>query len=382
MAPPGQTPGIDALLDKAGDAVARGDWTIATNLAEAVPTQAAHHPEAELILRTITRYRETEAAPNDPFFGSRDLRFMSVMFCDVVGSTRLAGRLGDATWANTLERFRRRCARAVRRYDGYVHEATGDELLILFGYPRLREDDARRAVLAGLDIVASIESFAALLEQEHGITFQVRVGIHTGRALIKERSRGTSPADDGGIAGGLVGESAHIAKRVEAAAEPNTVWVSDATRRIVERFFEFAESPTGTKRLEISSLTTVTAHKVAAPTAALIRHPTQRGPSDELIGRRAHRERLVGLWQQARSEGAPFVLVTGPAGIGKSRLIEFLAETVSGSEGGRLECVCTELQQPVAFAPLIGLLERFANIRQADEASTRLKKLESAFRLL
>ena len=381
MAFPGQTPGIDELLDQAGDAVAREDWKTAKDHAEAVLTQSAHHPEAELILRTVMRFQETEAAPNDPFFGSRDLRFMSVMFCDVVGSTRLAGQLGDATWRSTLERFRRRCARAVRRYDGYVHEATGDELLILFGYPRLREDDARRAVLAGLGIVSSIEAFAALLKQEHGIGFQVKVGIHTGRALIKERGRGTSPDEDE-IAGGLVGEAAHIAKRVETAAEPNTVWVSDATRRIVERFFEFAKPPAGVKRLEISPITSVTAHKVIAPTAALSRHPIQQGRSDELIGRFAHRERLVELWKQARSSGGPFVLVKGPAGIGKSRLIEFLAETVAGGEGSRLECICTEMQQPVAFAPLIGLLERFSNIRQADDASTRLQKLESAFRLL
>ena len=132
-----------------------------------------------------------------------------------------------------------------------------------------------------------------------------------------------------------MGEAAHIAKRIETAAEPNTVWVSDATRRIVERFFEFAEPHGGVKQLEISGITRVTAHKVIAPTAALSRHWIQRGPSDEMIGRLAHRERLVELWKQARSAGAPFVLVTGPAGIGKSRLIEFLAETVAGSEGGR-----------------------------------------------
>jgi len=376
MSLPRQTPGIDELLDQAGDAVARGDWKAAKELAEGVLTRSTHHPEAELILRTVTRYLETEAAPNDPFFGSRDQRFMSVMFCDVVGSTNLARQLGDAAWRSTLERFRRRCARAVRRYDGYVHEATGDELLILFGYPRLREDDARRAVLAGLDVVTSMESFAALLADEHDIGFQVRIGIHTGRALIKERGRGT---DDGGIVGGLVGETAHIAKRIESAAEPNTVLVSDATRRIVERFFEFAEPPSGGNRLEVSDTSSVTTHQVIAPTAALGRQRMQRGPSDEMIGRLAHRGRLVELWNRARTAGAPFVVVTGPAGIGKSRLIEFLAETVAGSEGGRLECICTELQQPVAFAPLVGLLERFANIRQADDASTRLQKLESAF---
>src|SRR6185369_2210327 len=111
----------------------------------------------------------------DPFSVSRDLRFMSIMFCDVVGSTQLARELGDAAWRDTLERFRRRCARAVRRYDGYIHEAIGDELLILFGYPRVREDDARRAVLAGLDVIAAIRALSALLEAEHGFPFHARV---------------------------------------------------------------------------------------------------------------------------------------------------------------------------------------------------------------
>jgi len=383
MAPFLQPAGVNELLDQAGDAVARGDWKSARHHAEAVLQQRNHHPEAELILRTVTRFLETEGPPDDPFSGSRDLRFMSLMFCDVVGSTRLISRLGDAEWRNTLERFRRRCARAVRRYDGYVHEASGDEMLILFGYPRLREDDARRAVLAGLDIVAAIESFATLLVQEHGVGFQVRVGIHTGRALIRERSRDAAPADvDTGIGGGLVGEAAHIAKRIEAAAEANTVWVSDATRRIVERFFEFASPSGGVKRLEISAGPPVSAHQVIGLTAAVSRRPIQWARPDEMIGRHAERDRLLGLWEQARSEGAPVVLITGRAGIGKSRLVEYLADTAAGSQGRRLECICSEMQQPVAFAPLIGLLERFANIRQGDDAATRLQKLESAFREL
>ena len=380
MAPFRPPAGVNELLDQAGDAVARGDWKAARNLAEGVLQQSNHHPEAELILRTVTRFLETEGPPNDPFSGSRDLRFMTLMFCDVVGSTRLISRLGDALWRNTLERFRRRCARAVRRYDGNVHEAAGDEMLILFGYPRLREDDARRAVLAGLDIVAAIESFATLLAREHGLSFQVRVGIHTGRALIREHSRDTAAADvDTRIGGGLVGEAAHIAKRIETAAEPNTVWVSDATRRIVERFFEFANPPAGVKRIEIGGGTRITTHQVIGPTAAVSRRPIQWARSDEMIGRLPERDRLLGLWEQAKSEGAPFVLITGRAGIGKSRLVEYLADTAAGSQGRRLECICSELQQPVAFAPLVGLLERFANIRQGDDAVTRLQKLDSAF---
>jgi class 3 adenylate cyclase/tetratricopeptide (TPR) repeat protein len=381
MAAHSQTAGVDELLDQAGDAVASNDWELAKKLAEVVLRQTFHHPEAELVLRTANAYLETERTPGHPLSTSRDLRFMSLMFCDVVGSTRMARDLGDALWRSTLERFRRRCARAVRRYDGYVHEASGDELLILFGYPRVREDDARRAVLAGLDIVAAIQSFSALLEREHGFTFQARVGIHTGRALIRERDRsGSLSSGAAEIGDGLVGDAANIAKRVETAAKPNTVWVSSATRRIVEGFFEFGKSPDGERRLELGAIPGIAAYQVNRPTAALNRHQIARVRSDEMIGRLTERERLLKLWEQAKTEGAPFVVVSGQAGIGKSRLVEFLAESAAGSRASRLECICTEILRPVAFAPLIGLLERFANIRQADSPETRLSKLDAAFR--
>ena len=378
-----QTAGVDELLDRAADAVARNDWGLARALAEDVLQQTPHHPEAALVLRTANTYLETERAPDDPLSSSRDLRFISIMFCDVVSSTRLAGELGDAVWRNTLERFRRRCARAVRRYDGYIHEATGDELLILFGYPRVREDDARRAVLAGLDIVAAIQSFSVLLEREYGVTFHARVGVHTGRALLRERNRsGHVSAGDTDIGGGLVGEATHIAKRIETAATPDTVWVSSATRRIVEGFFEFGKPPGGERQLQLGTRPAVVVYQVNRPTSALNRHQIARVRSDQMIGRLAERERLLELWEKAKTDGAPFVVVSGHAGIGKSRLVEYLAETAAGSRGSRLECICTEMLKPVAFAPLIGLLERFANIRQADSSETRLSKLDSAFREL
>ena len=373
-------PSVDELLDHAGDAVARNDWALAKSLASQVLRLTHHHAEAELVIRTAEAYLETDHATRDPLSSSRDLRFMSLMFCDVVGSTRLARRLGDASWRITLERFRRRCARAVRRYDGYVHEAVGDEMLILFGYPRIREDDARRAVLAGLDIVAAMEPFSALLEQEHGVPFAVRVGIHTGRALIRERGRsGGIPSDHDALTGGLVGEAANIAKRIESAATPNSVWVSSATRRIVEGFFEFESA---VPDLDPDVRTITDAYQVTGRTAALNRHQIARVRSDELVGRRAECQNLLRLWEHARIDGAPFVVVSGPAGIGKSRLVEFLAETAAGSTAKRLECVCSAMSQPVAFAPLIGMLERFANIRQADSPETRLSKLEGAFREL
>jgi len=383
MAIESQTAGIDELLDQAGDAVARSDWRLAKDLAETVLQRSHRHPEAELVLRTANAYLASDRTAHDPLSGSRDLRFMSIMFCDVVGSTQLARQLGDAHWRDTLERFRRRCARAVRRYDGYIHEATGDELLILFGYPRVREDDARRAVLAGLDIVSAIQSLSGLLEREHGITLKARVGIHTGRALIKPRSpNGGVSSEDAALGGGLVGEAANIAKRVETAAAANTVWISGATRRIVEGFFELENSLEGRRRVALDAGPGVDAYQVNGRTAALNRHQIARVSSDEIVGRRAERDRLLKLWAQARTTGAPIVVVAGHAGIGKSRLVEYLAETAAGSTASRLECVCTEMLKPVAFAPLVGVLERIANIRQADSSETRLSKLDAAFHQL
>jgi class 3 adenylate cyclase/tetratricopeptide (TPR) repeat protein len=368
---------VDELLDQAGDAVARNDWRIAKELAEEV-LQQTRHPEAELVLRTANAYLETERGQDDPLSSSRDFRFMSIMFCDVVGSTRLARELGDARWRNTLERFRRRCGRAVRRYDGYIHAASGDELLILFGYPRVREDDARRAVLAGLDIVTAIQSLSALLEREHGMVFRVRVGVHTGRALIRTDKLDITLSAGVEIGDGLVGDAVNVAKRIETAANPNTVWVSDTTRRIVEGFFDFATSPGDVRQAESVPRANIAAYQVNGRTSALNRHQIARVRSDEMVGRRSERDHLLQLWQTAKREGAPFIVVSGAAGIGKSRLIEFLSETAAGSS--RLECVCTEMLQSVAFGALIGVLERFANIRQADSSETRLSKLRSAFR--
>ena len=263
------------------------------NSQRAFSSRARHHPEAELILRTATAYLETEARAGRSVLGQPG---SPLHVRDVLRRrpARRGSRVSSAmpTWRNTLERFRRRCARAVRRYDGYIHEAAGDELLILFGYPRVREDDARRAVLAGLDVVASIESFSGSSRREHGISFRVRVGIHTGPGADQgARPWQAPPATRAEIGGGLVGEAAHIAKRVEAAAAPNTVWVSGATRRIVEGFFEFA---TATRRREAR-------RSIRQPPRALRRIRSMRAPPRS-IGTRSPesgRTRWSGGWLNA-----------------------------------------------------------------------------------
>ena len=254
MAIHGQTTSVDELLDQAGDAVARNDWGRANTRRGSPPTDSsssrsgAHSPNRHA-------YLETERAPDDPLSSSRDLRFMSIMFCDVVSSTQLARELGDALWRNTLERFRRRCARAVRRYDGYIHEASGDELLILFGYPRVREDDARRAVLAGLDIVAAIQSFSALLEREHRLTST------SGSAYTPaERYQGAQPR--GPVSSWRRGNRRRARRRSREHRETHRDRGEAehrvgqrATRRIVEGFFEFATAPDGERELEFRPAT-------------------------------------------------------------------------------------------------------------------------------
>lgn len=360
---------IDELIDQASDAIARNDWQTARNLAQEALDKSGNNLEASRLLRTANAYLDSELSAPGNLSDSRELRFLSVMFCDVVGSTELANTLGDEIWLETLARFRRRCARAVRRYDGYVHDASGDELLVLFGYPRVREDDARRAVLAGLDIVSAIKAFSDLTKREHNVSFNVRVGVNTGEAIIGEME----------IGDGLIGAVANTAKAIESTARPNTVWIGETTRKLVEGYFDYEDPKCDSAQPDSLQAQAV---EVTGKTDAINRHQIATVRSDDIVGRLKERKELLDIWESARTKGAPLTVISGHAGIGKSRLAEYLAETIAGSGGSRLECVCTDLQGTTAFDPLISFIERFADIRPDDRPGVRLSKLDSAFRQL
>src|SRR5262249_41685587 len=170
-------------------------------------------------------------------------RHMSVMFCDVVGSTPLAGQLDPEDFREVLSGYQQACARAIERFGGYTAQYAGDGLLTYFGYPRAHEDDAERATHAGLQVLEEVATLNARLADERGLTLGVRIGIHTGRAVAGERGAGQTRDRHA-----IVGETPHVAARLQSIAPPGSVLISEATRELIAGHFD--TEPLGERSLK------------------------------------------------------------------------------------------------------------------------------------
>src|SRR5215471_8215781 len=160
-------------------------------------------------------------------------RHMTVMFCDVVDSTALAGLLDPEDFREVLSSYQHACARAIERFSGYTAQYAGDGMLTYFGYPRAHEDDALRATHAGLQILDEVATLNASLRDERGITLRVRIGIHTGLVVAGEMGAGQTRDRHA-----IVGETPHVAARLQSIAPPGSVLISDLTRELIADHFE------------------------------------------------------------------------------------------------------------------------------------------------
>lgn len=315
--------------------------------------------------------RPVEApAPSAPASPADDgeRRQLSVMFCDLVGSTALSARLDPEELRAAVRGYQATSAEVIARFDGHVAQYLGDGLLVYFGYPAAHEDDAQRAVLAGLGIIRAVGALAARLEPERGVALAVRVGIHTGQVVVGE------------IGGGArrerlaLGETPNIAARLQALAEPGTVVISGATHRLVRRAFECGDlgpqritgidAPIPTYRVLGQSL----ARGPAADTA---------GPSSVLVGRDRQVAMLVERWQDAADEVGQVVLLTGEPGIGKSRLVQALKERVAGSSHVALEGRCSPYHQNSPMHVVTQLLRGAVGFGPDDTPDEKLDRLEN-----
>jgi class 3 adenylate cyclase len=159
-------------------------------------------------------------------------RQLTVMFCDLVDSTKLSSQLDPEDWRDVVRAYQRVCTEVIQRYDGHIAQLLGDGLLVYFGYPQAHEDDAQRAVRTGLGILDAMEDLRTRLKQEKGIQLAVRVGIHTGLVVV------------GAMGGGArheqlaLGETPNVAARIQGLAAPNTIATSEATYRLIQGYFE------------------------------------------------------------------------------------------------------------------------------------------------
>jgi len=279
-------------------------------------------------------------------------RHMTVMFCDMVGSTSLAESLDPEDFREILTAYQHACARAVERYDGWIAQWAGDGLLAYFGYPRAHEDDAHRAVHAGLAIIEELARLNARLS----VALQVRVGLHSGIVIAGETGTG-----DARLQRGIVGKTPHVAARIEAIAAPGTVVISDSTRELIDDYFEL--EGLGEKALR-GVARPIGVYRVLRFTGAVGRLDVGGPrPLKPMVGRDAELGRLEAAWGQAASGQGAIVHIPGEAGIGKSRLVRALTEKVGAAQVWQ----CSAHHRSTSLYPVIRYLEGRLELDRADQ---------------
>ena len=291
-------------------------------------------------------------------------RQVTVMFSDLVGSTALSARMDPEDLREVIAAYQKCVAEAVRRFGGFVAKYMGDGVLVYFGYPQAHEDDAERAVRAGLELIAAVTALKS------PVPLQTRVGIATGLVVVGDLI-GSGEAQERGI----VGETPNLAARLQGIAEPNMVVIAEATRRLLGNLFELRDL--GARDLKgiagpVRAWAALRASSVASRFEAL-----HASGLTELVGREEELELLLRRWSRAKRGEGEVVLLSGEAGIGKSRLTAALLERLSGEAPTRLRYFCSPQHTDSAFYPIIGQMERAAGLAHDDKPQAKLDKLDA-----
>ena len=313
----------------------------------------------------------TDAArPTVPHNAEAERRQLTVMFCDLVGSTELAQQLDPEDLREVNRVYQDACKVAIERYEGYVARYMGDGVLAYFGYPQAHEDDAERAIHAGLGLIEAMDDLKRTLGEAQGVDLDVRVGIATGPVVV-----GDLIGEGASQESAVVGETPNLAARLQTLADSNSVVVSPSTFELSTGQFEFLDL--GEHQLK-GIAEPISVWKALAPIASSSRfEASHRAHLTRLVGREHEVGLLLDRWSQAKEGDGQVVIVSGEAGIGKSRLIETLRLRSADDNPIRMRFQCSPFHANSSLYPVIVQLEQAMRFTADDPPATRLDKLEA-----
>lgn len=322
------------------------------------------HPLASLSLEE-SEHQITEL-PQEP---TADRRLLSVLFCDLVGSTALSARLDPEDMHDLTRRYQDSVAGAITRFGGYVAKYLGDGVLAYFGWPMAYEDHAERSIRAGLQALAAVEAVQSL----NGEQLKARIGIASGHVVVGDIA-GSSANERASIAG----DTPNLAARLQAAAAPGQIVVADSTRRLAGQSFEIESL--GSQELKgfnspIALFAVRGEREVESRFDAA--HPSALS---KFVGRTSEIGMLLERWELAKGGQGQAVFVSGEAGIGKSRLVDALEESLHENPHELIRLQCSPYHATSAFYPIIQRLSRLAGFSATDDQTTRAEKFNSIFR--
>lgn len=319
-----------------------------SKLADSAATSAADPPPVPVL--PVTR--------------SAERRHVNVMFCDLVGSTALSGRLDPEDLSDVISAYQKCVATVVQRFDGFIAKYMGDGVLIYFGYPEAHEDDGERAVRSALNLVDSVGHLDTLAG-----TLQLRIGIATGLVVVGDLI-GQGEAQERGI----VGETPNLAARLQALAKPNDIVICPSTRRLVKDLFEYEKLGA----VELKGFPEpVIAFGVVRETTVESRFEALHAGQTPIVGREEELDLLRRRWRQAKEGEGRVVLISGEPGIGKSRLTAALQEHLKDEPHFGVRYFCSPHHQGSALQPVVAQLKAAAGFSREDGPEAQIAKLET-----
>jgi class 3 adenylate cyclase/predicted ATPase len=325
--------------------------------------------EALTAARQPTDTTAADATGVPPAVGQQreaELRQITVMFCDLVGSTPLSEKLDPEDLRVLIDAYREACSTAIRRYGGEVASYAGDGVMAFFGWPRAHEDDAVRAVHAALDTLSAVTNVSG------PVTLASRVGVCSGLVVVRDIGAG-------GAAGSMdaVGETPNIAARLQTLATPDSVLISASTKHLISEAFDLQDL--GSQELK-GVTKPIQVYRVLAAKSIASRFETAHGDSlSPLIGRSIELSLFLDRWQKVKEAEGQVILLSGIPGVGKSRLIHELKSSIQREPHILLNYQCSSYHSQSAFFPIIEQLKQATQITDRDSNSDKLVKLNTYF---